>query len=289
MGTANPYRKVRSGEPIAIHAKVWNDLLPVARAQASGKLDFLTESAPTPRQMLVRNDSGSGVPRFGVLGIGGPLLNPANNAPGFLQQPAITGEAITANNAHKFVMTLEPIANGAIGACVLDGLVTGKVDVTDAEHEHARVMIGGSSLVSCVCGPVRIVARETGLGKAKHAILDMKHAPNAMFVQITGNSETGDNKWSYDWAEIDMNNGSPSARVGGMTSADYGLAYNLNELGNSDTGVQGNGIDLANVPIGFAIKPIGDGACAMLMGPYKRANGSPHWYFSAVNAVDGVC
>ncbi len=72
------------------------------------------------------------------------------------------------------------------------------------------------------------------------------------------------------------------------TSDTHGVALNLSEANNSTTGVQGNGVDTANLVGSFEIKEIRGNPVVQLHGPF-RVNDVDRWWFSAVNAVDGVC
>ena len=123
-----------------------------------------------------------------------------------------------------------------------------------------------------------------------HARTDLSTIPelSEIFVRITGETLLSDNKWEYDWEEVRFANDEAVTTGSVRTSASYGKALNLMEMLNTAAGVQGNGVDVANLDNDFEIQPISDRAVVMLKGPYT-ISGVNRWLFQAVNAVDGVC
>ena len=109
-----------------------------------------------------------------------------------------------------------------------------------------------------------------------------------IFARITGNTVAGTNKWTYDWEEVRFESDQPITTGSVRKSSTYGQALNLMELLNDGVGVQGNGVDVANLDGDFAIQPISDRAVVMLRGPYT-ISGEDRWFFQATNAVDGSC
>lgn len=109
-----------------------------------------------------------------------------------------------------------------------------------------------------------------------------------IFARITGNTSAGTNKWTYDWEEVRFESDQPITTGSVRKSSTYGQALNLMELLNDGTGVQGNGVDVANLDGDFEIQPISDRAVVLLKGPYT-ISGEDRWFFQATNAVDGSC
>jgi hypothetical protein len=110
----------------------------------------------------------------------------------------------------------------------------------------------------------------------------------SIYARITGSTADGDNRWIYDWEEVRFEGGEPVTTGASRKSSTHGTAYNTLEMLNTGTGVQGNGVDVANLNGDFAIQPISDRAVVRLDGPFKM-DGSDCWFFQAVNAIDGVC
>lgn len=100
-------------------------------------------------------------------------------------------------------------------------------------------------------------------------------------------------RWAYAWQEISWReDGSHALVVEGRT----GTAYNPCESGNTGSGVEGNGVDPANLPVGFSFKALGAGKCTGLVipRPYCDEFGDPAGTLYlimavAVNQIDGAC
>lgn len=106
---------------------------------------------------------------------------------------------------------------------------------------------------------------------------------------LTGHTQLSANRWSYPWAEGTLNSGGLFVtKTNGKTSSSLGVAYNSIENPNSASGVQGCGINVSNLPTGFALQPIGTGAVVwMQMERDCDSNQVP--IFEATNQADGTC
>ena len=134
---AAPARRVQPGEPLAIPAAVWNDL--VAMLRERGREGTLRPGpAPGGRGgglVLVRNSSGQDVGWFGILGVDGVVYTPEDNEAGFLGQPVLDGKKPTEDHRGRFVVVLEPIAAGAVGRAIAQGLTPVRVQVAEGEED----------------------------------------------------------------------------------------------------------------------------------------------------------
>lgn len=105
---------------------------------------------------------------------------------------------------------------------------------------------------------------------------------------ITEATADGDNRWSYEIDEVtktDAGYGEWTTRVGGRS----GTARNIYEDMNAATGIQGNGIDIANLPDGFEIKPAPVDLIVHVTRVVEATTGTLEYWFAHVNAVDGEC
>lgn len=112
----------------------------------------------------------------------------------------------------------------------------------------------------------------------------------SILAVITESALIGTNRFGYSWEEARYDAASETF-VGddaGRTSATHGVAINLAEASNSSSGVQGNGVDLDSLTSGFALQPIRGNPVVELRGPFD-ADGTPRWWFSSTNAIDGEC
>lgn len=128
-------RKVTPGEPVRLSAEMHNlSVQAIEHYQRMGRgfRDVPLHEFQQTGICLIRNDSGSDVPRFGVLGIDSPLFTPEQNLRSFQNIPAFRGSTPTAGTHEgKFGVTLEPIADGKIGRAVFSGLCVCKLNIED--------------------------------------------------------------------------------------------------------------------------------------------------------------
>ena len=163
------YPRVRAGEPLTqISADAWNAAMDAAEAHA-----LTNRRPPTPPAarrgddgtVLVRNDSGVDVPRFGVLGIGGILFPPKTTTGPSDEQLVLSGKLPFSNFTHdKFMVTVEPIKPGGIGRAKIDGVTQVQIEKTLHNeitagffHNDVTKLRGGGS-------GAQVLYQESGLG-----------------------------------------------------------------------------------------------------------------------------
>ncbi len=90
----------------------------------------------------VKNTAGVDVPRGGVLGLGGVVVDADENEGHFLDaDPCFQGvKPTTDSHSVRFVVALGPIAQGRIGPCVASGWVPAKVDIESTTHIAAKLI-----------------------------------------------------------------------------------------------------------------------------------------------------
>ena len=150
-------------------AATWNAVLDVAEAgrlsvggQANVPLSSRHNSNET---VLVKNTSGSLVPRFGVLGVESVLIEPAANLPEFQNRIALLGTTpVAADHASRFAITLEPIPAGKIGRASITGIARVKVDKQADDERTAGVVDGEVGYLSGGGDGVEILYSEAGTG-----------------------------------------------------------------------------------------------------------------------------
>jgi len=296
-----PGQKVVRGEPLEIRAvdhNAWQDAAAyVKRAERLGgapgglPAGYLTA--------LIRNDAAAPISRFGIVRLGDPLLA-RDDLDEFFRAPAFAGLAPTADLLARFAVMLGPAKAGGRARALLEGITPVYVRMIAEGDRCADALAGDrAKLRSTTDGPAQLLWVQP---VAERAVSDValciaRLGPvgmRAVDAELTGAAVLSANRWQYSWREVRLASGSAWAAVaGGYTSATHGFAYNRFEVPNSASGVQGNGIDLANLPGTFALKPprsqSGSGVVVRLRGPYVNASGIPTWWFAAVNAVDGAC
>ena len=173
--------RFKSGQPLdkALSAAFLNDLstmLEQWKRSQTGSIVGATPSTGERSQTVIRvkNVSGDTVPRFAVLGLGDPVIDPsAGDAQllSFKNTTALQGDAPDIDTHWgKFCITLSPIPDGMIGEAVVSGVVTCKIDVQNSSHKFADVKDGEfSELKTNVRGIARILWKEDGTGTGKWA------------------------------------------------------------------------------------------------------------------------
>lgn len=154
----DPIKKVRAGDPFAgnISYRTWNELLEIIqwyRAQKQSRDGGPPDMVFDPTIGLVQNTTSNPTPRFSVLSVSNPIIDPGSNQNGFAQSIALTGAAPTylsgssgpPANPGQFVITLEVINPSSIGRCVLMGACPCYLDVGTTTDQYAEVT-GESSL-----------------------------------------------------------------------------------------------------------------------------------------------
>ena len=171
MRTGDPFKKVHSGERIrTFPAALYNALVDAARQTRTTSLNT---GMGRNRQgwpagiVAVKNDSGGDLDQFSVVGIAGPVIEPADNEDEFCREVLLSGVTpAAASHTGRFLVLLEPLADGAIGIAAATGLAPVLLDVPDWENpvswSFADVLDGDSSkLTGVAAGAARVIWQDT--------------------------------------------------------------------------------------------------------------------------------
>lgn len=163
------YAKVQPGDSLpGLPYMPWNDMLDVIAATKTGELRKLIGqgmSGYDAGSVPIRNDSGSAVDRFGILGITGFLIDPATNLPAFKNRPVLTGDAPVASDQERFAILQQPCDAGAIADGLLVGLTPVRISVIDTSDDYCDLIAGDTTfLESGPCGSDWIVYKQPGEG-----------------------------------------------------------------------------------------------------------------------------
>lgn len=159
---AEALQKVKPGDPLRIPAAAFNAFVDAAEDFKRRTRDIGRRGQPQPLpagQVHVKNMSGSDAGRFAVLGIDSILFSPTDNPDGFKNQPVpkVVAPAV-ATHAGRFVVLVEPIADGAVGRAWLTGICPVRVNVDQAYDAWAEVEDGEPArLLSGPNGSARIL------------------------------------------------------------------------------------------------------------------------------------
>jgi hypothetical protein len=180
--------RIEKGQKLssAISAAGWN------RTQEAADIVLNTrggQAAGEPRDfdraanlVLVRNNTGQSVPRFGVLGITGVEIDPSGGtltgtnaasirAREFARRPLLVGNIPNSSHTETFVVLVEPVAANGIVRAAVSGAFACLVNVIDASHKFATVKSGDrEQLESTACGVLQLIWKEAGTGPKKWAV-----------------------------------------------------------------------------------------------------------------------
>lgn len=240
MSTADPFQRARRGDPLAIPASTYNAMLDAAEANRAAEIDAGDPLRTLPAGwVLVRNQSGSAVARFEVLGIDAPTFTPTAAAE-LLDQRRIVLDGVTPAAAHlrSFVVLQEPLPDGAIGRAVLHAPTPATVNVTNTDHTHAIAAASSTKLVSSFSGPFELVWHPGTTGD-QPALLrpSPASAPGVLFAvtltQTGGTQGDASTQPSYTYTATDLAGNqlgtdlAPqfSRALGAHNSASHGVGY----------------------------------------------------------------
>ena len=285
-------KKVQSGQKLHIPAAAYNAFVDAAIDHRQRLSNIGKESQPSHRSadiVLVRNDSGSPRQQFDILGIDGPIISPDANETEFRSRVALKGVTPGESHIGKFVVLAEPLANGKIGKAFIAGACPVKLNVDDdKEWQFAECVDSEAShLEPAMDGSTAILWREGGTG-VQWAIVRLGQAAAGVLVEgvITSSTPIGPNRWAYTVEESEyLKLGEFGIKAGGRVFT----AYNDCEQQNAATGIQGNGVDVDDLPEGVEIVPIGNGSNVRLTRRINCETLAIEWTFFAVNQLDGPC
>ncbi|HUX15699.1 MAG TPA: hypothetical protein VMW52_04450 [Phycisphaerae bacterium] len=167
-------RHVQPGAPFDPSAREWNAFVDAANADARGGRRRRHALPPRPARALVvwvRNGSGSNRSRGDILGLGGsPVWDPADadEREAFRSQPCLAGRYPTEPaDLGRFGVCLGPIAEGAVGDCLVAGLAAVTLDVDDEDAADFADCADGITayLLAGPTGSARVLWREGGTGQ----------------------------------------------------------------------------------------------------------------------------
>lgn len=112
-------------------------------------------------------------------------------------------------------------------------------------------------------------------------------------VKITGSAAIAStsNRWAYTVVDASAR---PNGTMVAVAGAVAFTAYNPGESFNDGAGVEGNGVDRANLPAGWSMQPIGTPTGALVYRTLKcddqgAPDGHTWWILTTLNNDDGAC
>ena len=194
MGDA--LKKVKSGDPLVIPSQTFNTFIDAARAHKASQQASSQAECRAFRQsgiVLVKNASGADRQRFDVLGIDSPLISPTDNEDAFKNKVVLSGVTpASADHLGRFVVLLEPLADGKVGMACVAGVCVVHVDVQHDSHQFADIKDGeAASLESRDSSAATILWKESGTG-LKWAVVHIAGAVSPTFFPVTVTKDGGE-------------------------------------------------------------------------------------------------
>lgn len=167
-------RKVHPGDRFQIPAGAYNAFVDAAK-DYQRRQQSQTQSPPTWERnsaiISIRNESGTDVGQFGVLGIGEPIITPADNEGQFRARIAVKGVSPQPEHELNFAIAIEPIATNKIGRAIVAGVTVAKLYVEDEDDTTAGADLGDTDELHTGLGAARILWKESGSGSGKWGLI----------------------------------------------------------------------------------------------------------------------
>ena len=110
------------------------------------------------------------------------------------------------------------------------------------------------------------------------------------YARVVSSESLGGNRWRYQIEQVIKSDAGYAATSPYPNRPIAGSAYNMLEMGNSESGTQGNGIDVDDLPQGFSLGPIPTGDWPHPVYIWQLADGSGFEYWMHYpNPVVGSC
>ena len=106
--------------------------------------------------------------------------------------------------------------------------------------------------------------------------------------RVLSSESVGPNRWSYQIEQV-VKASEGYAELSSFPGGIRGVAYNMLENGNTGSGVEGNGVDVDDLPAGFSLGPIPSGDWPLLAYAWSVASGRPELWLRYPNPVVGEC
>jgi hypothetical protein len=233
------FSKARHGKPLAISARAWNRMVDVVNPPAG-----LTNPAPfepTPMNFTVigKNQSSTGVSRWGCMAIAGVIPLPSGSVTGtavqqWERQPAIAVDLASSTTKGRFVVAVEPVAPDGFGLFAIDGVVQVKLNVSSSDHQFATPRAGrNDQLDSASTGDATILWKEPGTG-VKWALIRIGAGAGGglKLGKITGTWTKGSTATVYEYSgDTATGVSGPSGTIASITGVNRFATVNVLSTG----------------------------------------------------------
>lgn len=282
-------KRANPGDRYKPKASTFNAFADAAEAHRAPKPNGSPDGSARPWLIDVRNTGNTNLARFDAVQLGGPIISDQANPIEFDRlagfdvsypdDPSLPG---------KMAIVQEPIGPDQIGLALIFGVTPAReIIVGNEAHNRARFGAQGE-LITDDHGPAAILWKSPAGQSTRRAIVAITQdspptATATRWARIVSSAEASTRIWDY---EVELVAVGVSGDWETEPDTEMIMARNTIESPNSDSGMQGDGVDADTLPNGFDLVPIGDGAVVQISGPYGEDG---LWFFSVANLVDGEC
>jgi len=237
----NALGRVNPGDALNFPAQTFNIFCDTAEEVARMKGRQFADRQPgrgiNTGIVTVRNDSGGDLLRFAVLGIGAPIIDNSDNLAEFQNRVTFKGQLPDIDlHRGRFVILLEPLADGAIGKAVVSGVCQVLVNVSDAAHTFADVIDGDATTLASGWSGAEILWKETGTGDDKCAIVRLgPPTPELLYFELKDDLLAGNTGTQYADAYLVADSGGSFIRDTSITFRVYNNGDNIFRGRGSDS------------------------------------------------------
>lgn len=176
---SNDFSKSRPGRPLRISSRAWNRMVDVVNPAAGLTNPGPFEPRPTNFLVIGKNQSGTGVARWGCMAITGVIPAPSgvSGVTGtamqqFERQPCVVVDVPNAATRGRFVVAVEPVKSGEFGLFAIDGVVQARIDVGSDSHGFATPKSGrNDQMDSASSGEATLLWLEPGTGSNRWGLV----------------------------------------------------------------------------------------------------------------------
>jgi hypothetical protein len=182
----DPRQSVNPGDPIRLAASQINGLNRLLNVNAGFSFPAAVDQ-PTPYTwVMAKNNTGSTVPRWGVLAITGMVITPgsSDNATGQFEQLPVVAGGTPSDTTTAWCVAVEPIKAGEIGRVAVGGVVQVKVEVADSTHVFAKCKASTSELKSTDNGE-GVILWKAGTGSGQWSLVRLGNGRGTQIDVVT--------------------------------------------------------------------------------------------------------
>ena len=174
-----------------ISASDYNSVMDMARSWYGNRNKMTADGNVQFPSVKIKNESGIDLPAHAVIGIECVLHSPQKNEEEFRFHTTFTGKIPNLDHhIGRYGITQEPIPNGEIGRCVIDGVTVARLFVVNECHWFAEVQEGSTDyLTTDGYGSAIILYKECGLGE-KWGVVRISYTDYGKACTVGGNSGT---------------------------------------------------------------------------------------------------